>query len=70
MFFGLKNSPATFQSMINKLLRDLINTRKIESFIDNIMVGTESKEVHDELVKEILRRMKEKDLYVKSEKYK
>jgi len=70
MFFGLKNSSATFQAIINKLLRDLINTRKIESFIDNVMVGTESKEVHDELVKEILRRMKEKDLYVKSEKYK
>ena len=25
MFFGLTNSPATFQMMMNKLLRDLIN---------------------------------------------
>jgi len=25
MFFGLKNSPATFQAIINELLRDLIN---------------------------------------------
>ena len=25
MFFGLTNSPATFQVMINELLRDLIN---------------------------------------------
>ena len=25
MFFGLTNSPATFQAMMNELLRDLIN---------------------------------------------
>ena len=33
MFFGLTNSPATFQAIINKLLRDLINTEKVGSFI-------------------------------------
>ena len=70
MFFGLTNSPVTFQTMMNKLLRDLINTVKIGSFIDDVMMGTESKERHDELVKEILRRMEENDLYVKLEKYK
>ena len=56
--------------MINELLRDLINTGKIESFIDNMMVETKSKERHDELVEEILRRIEENDLYVKPEKYK
>ena len=40
MFFGLTNSPAIFQAMINKLLRYLINKEKIRSFIDNVMVGT------------------------------
>jgi len=33
------------------------------------MVGTESKEEHNELVEEILRRIEENDLYVKLEKY-
>ena len=56
--------------MINELLRDLINTGKIESFIDNMMVETKSKEGHDELVEEILRRVEENDLYMKLEKYK
>ena len=56
--------------MINELLRDLINTGKIESFIDNMMVETKSKEEHDELVEEILRRIEENDLYMKLEKYK
>ena len=34
MFFGLTNSPATFQAIMNKLLRDLINTRKVAAFIN------------------------------------
>jgi len=68
MFFGLTNSLAIFQAIMNKLLRDLINTEKVGSFIDNIMVETESKEGHNELVKEILRRLEENNLYVKLEK--
>ena len=58
------------KDLINKLLKDLINTGKIESFIDDLMVDTESKEGHDELVEEILRRIEENDLYVKPEKCK
>jgi len=48
----------------------LTNIEKIGSFIDNIMVGIESKEGHDELVKKILRRIEENNLYVKLENYK
>ena len=70
MFFGLTNLPATFQVMMNEILRDLINTGKVASFIDNIIVGIEEKEEHDEIVEEVIRRMKENNLYVKPEKYK
>jgi len=70
MFYGLKNSPATFQAMMNKLLRDLINTGKVGSFIDDMMVGTETEEGYDELAAEILRRLEENDLYMKLEKCK
>ena len=45
MFFGLTNSPATFQAMMNELLRDLINTKKVAVFIDDVIVGTESEKV-------------------------
>ena len=68
MFFGLKNSPATFQAMINELLRDLINTGKVVAFIDDMIVGMETEEKHDELVAEVIRRLEENDLYVKLEK--
>ena len=70
MFFRLTNSPTTFQVMMNELLRDLINTGKVVVFIDNIIVGTETKEGHDELVAEVIRRLEENNLYVKPEKCK
>jgi len=70
MFFGLTNSPATFQVMMNELLRDLINTGKVVVFIDDVIVGTETEEGHDELVVEIIKRLEENDLYVKPEKCK
>jgi len=70
MFFGLTNSLATFQAMMNKLLRDLINMGKVVAFIDNVIVGTEMEEGHDEIVAEIMKRLEENDLYVKLEKCK
>jgi len=68
MFFGLTNSPAMFQAMMNDLLRDLVVEENVVVFIDNIMVATETKEGHDEIVKEVLRRLEENDLFVKPEK--
>ena len=70
MFFRLTNSPATFQAMINELLRDLINTGKVAVFIDDVIVGMESEEGHDELVAEVIKRLEENDLYVELEKCK
>jgi len=70
MFFGLTNSSVTFQAMMNKLLRNLINIGKVVVFIDDVIVGTEDEEGHDELVAEIIKRLEENDLYVKLEKCK
>jgi len=70
MFFGLINSPETFQAMMNELLRDLINMRKVAVFIDDVIVEMEEEEGHDELVVEVLKRLEENDLYIKPEKYK
>ena len=68
MFFGLTNSPVTFQAMMNKLLRDLINTEKVAAFIDDVIIGMEIEERHNEIVAEVIRRLEENDLYVKPEK--
>jgi len=69
MFFGMTNSPATFQVMMNEILRDLINKGKVAVFVDDILVEMETEERHDEIVEEILKRLEENDLYIKSEKY-
>ena len=68
MFFGLTNSPVTFQAMMNKLLRDLINTGKVAAFIDDVIIGMETEERHNEIVAEVIRRLEENDLYIKPEK--
>ena len=70
MFFGLTNSPAIFQAIMNELLRDLINMEKVAVFIDDVIVGTESEEGHDELVAEVIKRLEENNLYIKPEKCK
>ena len=70
MFFRLTNSPAIFQAMMNELLRDLVNMGKVAAFIDDIIIGTEGEEGHDELVAEVIKRLEENNLYVKPEKYK
>ena len=70
MFFGLTNSLATFQTMMNELFRDLINTGKVAAFIDDVIIGIESEEEHDELVVEVIKRLEENNLYVKPKKCK
>jgi len=70
MYFGLTNSPATFQTIMNDLFQDLINQGDTATFIDDILVATDTEKRHDELVEEVLRRLEENDLFVKPEKYK
>jgi len=68
MFFGMTNSPAIFQAMMNEILQDMINEGKVAAFVDNVLVGTEMEEGHDEIVEEVLKQLEENNLYVKPEK--
>ena len=68
MFFGLTNSPATFQIMINDLLRDMIEAGDVVVFIDYVMKGMETEEGYDKIIEKVLRRMVENNLFVKPEK--
>ena len=70
MYFGLTNSSAIFQTMMNNLFRDLINQEDTVTFTDDILVATDTKEEHDELVEEVLMRLEENDLFMKPEKCK
>ena len=55
MFFGMINLSATFQVMMNKILRDMINEGKVVAFVDDVLVRTETEEGHDEVVEEVLK---------------
>ena len=57
MFFGLMNSPTIFQTMMNKILWDLINTGEVVSFIDNVIVGIKEEEGHDKVVEKVVKRL-------------
>ena len=56
--------------MMNEILQNLINTEKVVSFINDVIVGTEMVERHDKIVEEVVKRLAENNLYIKPEKYK
>ena len=53
---------------MNEIMRDLINEGKVAVFVDDVLVGTDGKEGHNEIVVEVLKRLEENDLYMKLEK--
>jgi len=49
-------------------MRDFINEGKVAVFMNNVLVGSDSKEDYDEIVVKVLRRLEKNDLYIKPEK--
>ena len=70
VLFELTNSLTRFQIMINEILQNLINTKEVASFIDNVIVGIEEEEGHDEVVEKVVKWLVENDLYIKLEECK
>jgi len=68
MFFGLTNSPATFQALMNSIFSDLIAKGKVALYLDDILIFTATLEEHREIVNEVLARLKRHDLYLRPEK--
>ncbi|VDB94093.1 unnamed protein product [Peniophora sp. CBMAI 1063] len=68
MFFGLTNSPATFQTMINEVFRDMINEGVISIYMDDILVHTKDITQHRDIVQRVLQRLEENNLYLKPER--
>ena len=76
MFFGLTNSPATFQTMMNHIFRPLVGKRAplgttIRVYMDDIIIGTSSTmAAHISAVHDVLNLLAEHDLYLKPTKCK
>ena len=69
MFFGLTNSPATFQTMMNDIFQDLIMDGSVCVYIDDdILIFTKTLVEHGRITKLVLQCLKEHKLYLKPEK--
>jgi hypothetical protein len=67
MPFGLTNAPATFQRYINEAMRGILDDYCIV-YLDDILIFSQTEEEHERHVHEVLRRLKQHDLYVKLSK--
>jgi hypothetical protein len=70
MYFGLTNSLATFQTMMNEIFQDLITEGIVSIYLDDILIFTNLLEEHHRITHLILDRMYEYKLYLWLEKYK
>ena len=68
MYFGLCNSPAIFQAMMNEIFADMDNV--VVVYINDLMIftKTENQAEHNKIILEVLRCLEENDLFMKPEK--
>ena len=60
MFFGLTNSPTTFQTMMNEIFRDLILKGKVIVYLDDIIILSSDLRTHREDVRKVLQILRDK----------
>ena len=68
MFFGLTNSPATFQKMMNNILKPLMDQGHVIVYLDDILIFTETLEEHRILTRKVLEILRKHHLTCKPEK--
>jgi hypothetical protein len=68
MFFGLTNSPATFQTMMNDIFTDMISEGVVVVYLDDILIFTKDLEEHHRVTHRVLGRLAEHQLYLRPEK--
>lgn len=68
MFFGLTNSPATFQGFMNEIFKDLISEGHVVIYMDDILIFTENPQQHRIIVRKVLEILRKNKLYLKPEK--
>jgi len=68
MFFGMTNSPATFQTMMNDVFRTVIAEGIVVVYLDNILIFTKTEEEHERAVRRVLEILTEHKLFLCLEK--
>ena len=67
MPFGLANAPATFQNMMNEVLREFLD-QGVVVYIDDVLIYSKNLEEHIQLVKKVLKKLAEYNLAVAAHK--
>jgi len=68
MFFGMTNSPATFQTMMNDIFQDLIAEGIMVVYLDDILIFTRTEEEHVKAIRQVLQVLQEHKLFLHPEK--
>jgi hypothetical protein len=68
MYFGMTNSPATFQALMNSVFANIIAKGEVAVYMDDILIYTAELLHHRRIVRKVLKRLKHYDLYLKPEK--
>jgi len=68
MFFGMTNSPATFQTMMNDVFRTVIAEGIVVVYLDDILIFTKMEEEHERVVQRVLEILTEHKLFLCPEK--
>ena len=70
MFFGLTNSPATFQMMMDDVFNELISKGVVMVYLDNILIFTEILEEHQKVTWQVIELLEKNKLYLQADKCK
>ena len=68
MFFGMTNSPAIFQTIINNIFRDLIAEEIVVVYLDDILIFTRTVKQYTKAIWKVLEILAEYKLYLYLEK--
>jgi len=69
MFFGMTNSPATFQTLMNDIFWDLIVEGIMVVYLDNILIFTRIEEEYVKAIRRVLQVLQKHKLFLHLEKY-
>jgi Reverse transcriptase (RNA-dependent DNA polymerase) len=65
MFFGMCNSPATFQAMMDEIFMMMIDNRLVIVYMDDILIFADTKGELEWITKLVLEKLQEHDLFLK-----
>ena len=68
MFFGLTNSPATFQTMMDNIFEELITNGVVVVYLDDILIFTEMIDEHRRVTRRVLELLEKNKLYLRPDK--